>query len=341
MTREPRVVWLTGRDSERRDILEALERAGCEVRLGRRFDDPWHYSEQQLMENSRDVDAIMLSTGDGQVTRRVMEAAPRLMVISKRAIGVGDIDVDAATNLGILVTNAPHDFHYLGVAEFTVAMILALANNVKLADHNARQGKWRSVRNTLLCGKTVGVVGLGRIGSAVVALMRPFGVRFLAFDPHVSAEGAQAAGVELVDLERLLAESDFVTLHAVETAETANMINEERLGLMKPTACLVNTARGSLVDEEAVARALREGRLREAALDVFRGEIPKPSNPLLDEGIFYQTLFAPHAAALNAEAVWAVPLVQLENCLAALRGEVPPNLVNAEALPSWRARHLL
>ena len=225
-----------------------------------------------------------------------------------------------------------------GVAEFTVAMILGLANNLKLADHNARLGKWRSVRNTLLLGKTVGIVGLGRIGRAVVDLLRPFGIRFLAFDPYVSASEAEAAGVELVGLEELLAEADFVTLHAVETPATLDLINDERLRLMKPTACIVNTSRGSLIDEGALARALREGRVKGAALDVFRGEIPEPSSPLLDEELFYPTLFAPHAAALNTEAVWALPLVQLENCLAALRGDVPENLVNPDALPRWRER---
>jgi D-3-phosphoglycerate dehydrogenase len=259
-------------------------------------------------------------------------------VVSKRAIGVGDIDVAAATELGILVANAPHDFHYSGVAEFTVAMILALAKNLKLADRNARQGKWRSVHNTLLSGKTVGIIGLGRIGSSVVGLLRPFGVKFLAFDPRLSPASAQVAGVPLVSLEELLAESDFVTLHAVETPETVGLLNEDRLRLMKPTACIVNTARGSLVDEAALARALEEGRIKGAALDVFQGEIPEPSNPLLADEIAYETLFAPHSAALNAEAVWALPLVQVENCLTALRGEVPQHVVNPEAIPRWRER---
>lgn len=338
MTREQRVVWFTGRDPNRNDIIEALEQAGCEVRLGRLFNDPWHYTEDQLIENVREVDAVMLSTGDGQVTRRVMESAPHLTVIAKRAIGVGDIDVAAATDLGILVANAPHDLHYLGVAEFTVAMILAMANNLKLADHNARLGKWRSVRNTLLSSKTIGIVGLGRVGCTVVDLLRPFGVRFLVFDPYAPPERARAAGVQVVGLEELLSESDFVSLHAVETPETVNLINEDRLRLMKPTACIVNTARGSMVDEAALARALEEGRIQGAALDVFRGEIPDPANPLLGEGIFYRTLFSPHAAALNSEAVWALPLVQAENCLAALHGEVPRDLVNPQAIPRWRER---
>jgi D-3-phosphoglycerate dehydrogenase len=168
-------VWLTGRDPERSDLIEALEKAGGEVSLGRLFNESWHYTEGQLIEHIRDMDAVMVSTGDGNITRQVIAAAPHLKVISKRAIGVGDIDVKAATEFGVMVTNTPLELHYLSVAEFTVGMMLALANNVKLADYNARQGRWRSVTNTLLRHKTIGIIGLGRIGNRVVELLRPFG----------------------------------------------------------------------------------------------------------------------------------------------------------------------
>ena len=331
-------VWLSGRDPDREDIIETLEAAGCEVSLGRLFTDTWHYAEDELVEKVKGMDAIMISTGDGQITRRVMEAGKELKVISKRAIGVGDIDVIAATDLGILVTNAPLELHYLSVAEFTVGMILALACNVKLADCNARQGRWRSVSNTLLRHKTVGVIGLGRIGSRVAELLHPFELKLLAYDPYVPPERAQALDVELTDLETLLRESDFVTLHAVETPETIGLIGETQLRMMKPSAYLVNTARGSLIDEGALAKALRENLISGAALDVFKGEIPKPDNPLLGEDIYYKTIFSPHAASLNPEVVWQLPLLQLENCLIALRGEVPKHVVNPEAVAKWRRR---
>lgn len=331
-------VWLTGRDEGREDIVRTLEAAGCEVTLGRLFTDTWRYTEDELVEKVQGVDAIMISTGDGHITRRVMEAGRKLKVIAKRAIGVGDIDVSAATDLGILVTNTPIELQYLSVAEFTVGMILALANNFKLADHNARLGLWRSVSTTLLRHKTVGIVGLGKIGSRVAQLLRPFEVRLLAFDPYVPAEKARALGVELTALETLLKESDFVTLHAVETAETRGLIGEAQLRMMKSTAYLVNTARGSLIDEMALAKSLRENWISGAALDVFEPEIPQPDNPLLGEDIYFKTLYSPHAAALNPEVMWQLPIVQLENCLSALRGEVPEFVVNPEAIPRWRSR---
>ena len=331
-------VWLTGRDENREDIVRALEAAGCEVTLGRLFTDPWHYTEDELVQKDQDMDAIMMSTGDGHITRRVVEAGKKLKVIAKRAIGVGDIDVKAATDLGILVTNTPIELQYLSVAEFTVGMLLALANNLKLADRNTRLGLWRSVSTTLLRNKTVGIVGLGRIGSRVAQLLRPFEVRFLAYDPYVPAEKARALGVELTDLETLLKESDFVTLHAVETPQTRGLIGEAQLRMMKPTAYLVNTARGSLIDQGALAKSLRENWISGVALDVFEPEIPQPDNPLLGEDIYFKTLYSPHAAALNPEVVWQLPVVQMENCLSALRGEVPEFVVNPKAIPKWRSR---
>jgi D-3-phosphoglycerate dehydrogenase len=331
-------VWLTGRDEGREDIVRALEAAGCEVTLGRLFTDAWHYTEEELTEKVRDMDAIMISTGDGHITRRVMEAGKELKVIAKRAIGVGDIDIKAATDLGILVTNTPLDLHYLSVAEFTVGMLLALVDNLKLADHNARLGLWRSISTTLLRHKTVGIVGLGRIGSRVAELLRPFEVKLIAYDPYVPTERAKALGVELTDLETLLKESDFVTLHAVETAETRGLIGEAQLRMMKPTAYLVNTARGSLIDEEALAKSLRENWISGAALDVFEPEVPQPDSPLLSEDIYSKTLYSPHAATLNPEVMWQLPITQMENCLSALRGEVPQFVVNPEAVPKWRSR---
>ena len=338
MTDKKFKVWLTGRDPDRTDIVEALEAVGAEVTLGRLFTETWHHTEDQLVENVRGMDAIMISTGDGKITRRVIEAGENLQVISKRAIGVGDIDVAAATERGILVTNAPLELHYLSVAEFTVSLMMALANNVKLADHNARRGLWRSVTNLLLRHKKIGLVGLGRIGRRVVELLRPFEPEFLAYDPYVTTEQAASLGVSLTNLDTLLKEADIVTLHAVETPETKGMIDEPQLRLMKPTAYLVNTSRGSLINEAALARALREGWLAGAGLDVFSPEIPESDNPLLAEDIFFKTVYSPHAASLNPEVNWNLPLLQLENCLAALRGEVPQFVVNPDAVPKWRAR---
>ena len=219
-----------------------------------------------------------------------------------------------------------------------MARILALAKRLKLADRNARRGLWRSVTNTFLLGKTVGIVGLGRIGSRVAELLRPFEVRLVAYSPSLSPERARRLGVELVSLDTLLRESDFVTLHAVVRPDNRGMIGEAQLREMKPTAYLVNTARGALVDEQALARALREGWIAGAALDVFDPEPVSPDNPLLADDLFEKTVLSPHSAAATPELRQKMPLVQIENCLRALRGETPEYVANPEVLARWRAR---
>jgi D-3-phosphoglycerate dehydrogenase len=280
---------------------------------------------------------MMMGSRD-QITRHVMEGAPKLSTIAKTGIGVECIDVAGATALGILVSNTPIPENYLSVAEGTLARILALAKDLKRADRNARLGRWRSITNTFLQGKTVGIVGLGRIGSRVAELLRPFQVRLVAYSPSVSPERARRFVVELVELQTLLRDSDFVTLHAVVTPRTRGMIGEAQLRLMKPTAYLINTARGALLDEKALARALREGWISGAALDVFETEPIAPENPLLGEDLFDKIVLSPHSAAATPELKAKMPQVQLENCLRALRGEVPEYVANPDVLSRWRGR---
>lgn len=320
-------------------LRAALEEAGCSVTFGRPFADAaGPYSEEELCAMAAAADALIVMGSRDRVTRRVLEAASRLRTIAKSGIGVECIDVQAATELGILVSNTPIPENYLSVAEGTVARILALAKNLKLADRNARRGLWRSVTNTFLLGKTVGIVGLGRIGSRVAELLRPFEVRLIAYSPSASPERARQFGVELVNLETLLQESDFVTLHAVVKPENRDLISEAQLRQMKPTAYLVNTARGALVDERALARALRDGWIAGAALDVFDPEPPSPDSPLLGNDLMEKTLLSPHSAAATPELKQKMPRVQLENCLRALRGEAPEYVANPEVLSRWRAR---
>ena len=330
-------VWLVVVQPVHKDIIHSLQAAGCEVTLGRSFTDTNHYTEEELVEKVPDMDALMVITGE-MITRRVIEAARKLRIISKLGRGVEPIDISAATDLGILVTNTVTELNTISTAEYTVAMILSVAKKFKLADHNARLGLWRSVSSILLHNKTVGIVGLGRIGSMVARLLAPFGVRILAYSPHATSEKARALGVELADLETLLKESDFVTLHSVLTPETRGLIGEAQLRMMKPTAYLINTARGGLVDERALAKSLREGRLAGAALDVFEPEVVQPGNPLLAEDIYFNTLYSPHVAGLNPENDLQLALVQMESCLSALRGEVPESVVNPEVVPKWRER---
>jgi D-3-phosphoglycerate dehydrogenase / 2-oxoglutarate reductase len=319
-------------------VGDALKNAGCEIALGRPFSRASdEYSTAELKELVRDVDVLMVGSRE-LFSREVMLAAPRLLSIAKLGIGVERIDVRAATELGILVSNTPIPENYLGVAEFAVAMILGLAKNLKSADRAARQGLWRSTRSVFVKNKTVGIIGLGRVGSRVAQLLRPFEVRLLAYDPYVDPARAEQLNVALVELDTLLREADFVTLHAVVTEENREMLGTREFALMKPSAYLVNVARGALLDERALYQALKRGTIAGAALDVFEPEPPALSNPLLEEQIAPKTIFSPHAAGLTPELMQKMPLVQLDNCLKVIKAELPEYVVNPEVLPRWRSR---
>lgn len=339
MASSPRykVFWaetLTGRD----DIIKALTDGGCQVIQGRPFTDAASaYTDEELVQLLRDVDGVMVGSRE-RWTRRVFESCPRLLTVAKLGIGVERIDVKAATGLGILVSNTPLPENYLSVAEQTVGAILALAKNFKAADLTAREGRWRGVTNLLFKGKTVGIVGVGRIGSRVAHLLRSFEVRVLGYDPFVPPEELRRRGVEPTDLDTLLKESDFVTVHAVVTRENVGMLGEKEFRLMKPTAYFINTARGALVNEAVLTKALEEGWIAGAALDVFEPEPPGRDNPLLGPSLAGKTFLSPHVAGVTHEAMWRVPLAQLENCLRALRGELPEWVVNLEVIPRWKER---
>ncbi len=337
MVQPKQKIFLMAVRSGRDDVIQSLETAGYTVIRGRSFTDSNYYTEDQLVEMLPEMDALMVSTGE-IITRRVLEAGIHLKVISKSGRGVEGIDVAAATELGIMVTNTATELNTHSTAEYAVAMLLAAAKQLKLGDQNARKGKARSVQPVLLKNKTIGIIGLGRIGSRVASFLRPFGVRLIAYDPYVTSEKAREIGVEMVTLEALLRESDFVTLHAVQTQESKGLIGASQLAMMKPGSYLINTSRGGLIDEAALAKSLKEKRLAGAALDVFESEILKPGNPLLDEDIYSNTLYSPHVAGLNQENNWEIPIIQMENCLAALRGDIPQYVVNPEVIPAWRKR---
>jgi phosphoglycerate dehydrogenase-like enzyme len=323
---------------ERDDVARLLADGGCEVVPGRPFADAARaYTDDELIVALRDVDGAMVVSRE-RWTRRVMEACPRLVTIAKLGIGVERIDVAAATELGVLVSNTPLAENWMSVAEQAVGAIVALAKNFKAGDRAARERRWRGVTNLLIRGKTVGIVGVGRIGSRVAALLRPFDVRLLGYDPNVPDERLRALGVEPAPLDRLLAEADFVTVHAVVTRDNAGMIGARELARMKPTAYFVNTARGALVDEAALTRALAEGRIAGAALDVFEPEPPGADSPLLGAALADRTLLSPHTAGVTGEGMWLMPLAQATNCVRAVGGELPEWIVNPDVLPRWRAR---
>jgi D-3-phosphoglycerate dehydrogenase len=308
--------------------LDAMAAAGLEVdvRLG--------LSPAELLEAVRGASAMVIRSAT-QVTAEVLEAGDELVVVGRAGIGIDNVDVDAATRRGVMVVNAPNSIA-LANAEHTMAMLLALARNIPQADRDLHAGGWNRSRweGVELNGKTLGIVGLGRVGVLVAQRARQFGMRIIARELFMSAERAHQLGVELMPtLEDLVRESDFVVLAVPKTPENVGMISADVLQHAKPTLRLVNTARGGLVDEAALADALREGRVAGAALDVFDTE-PLKESPLLE---LDSVVVTPHLGASTSEAQDKAGQTIAEQVVLALRGEFVPfavNLAATEANPS-------
>lgn len=317
-------------------VSKELEAAGLRVRMGRLNDDPKSYSQEELVGIAQESDGMMVTSHN--MTRRVMESSKRLLTIAKWGIGVERIDLEAATDLGILVSSTPVPENYLAVAEGAVARMLALAKRFKEDEGKLRKGEWKTLQNTFVQGKTVGIIGLGRVGGQVSKLLHPWGVRVIAYDKYVSKEKAAAIGVELVDLKTLLTSSDFITTHVVLTPETEKMIGVEQFRMMKRTAFFVNTSRGQVIDEGALYEALKEERIAGAALDVFTKEPVTTENPLLDPALGARVILTCHTSTSTPEARRAMAAAHPRNCIAALRGRTPEYVNNPEVLPVWRER---
>ncbi len=318
--------------------LEPLRRAGHQVVIERPLDMPGRaaWTEEDLSAAARDADVI-LSSHLEMISATVMESAPRLALVIVPFIGVDKIDVVAATRLGVLVANSPTRENFVAVAEATIGLILMLLKRVKHNETKLRAGQWaqREDRGDFLFGKTVGIVGLGRVGEHVARRLVGWDARLLASDPYVSADRARALDVSLVALDTLLAESDVVTVHAPLTDETRALIGEKALRRMKPRAILVNTARGEIADEEAMARALNERWIAGAALDVFVRE-PLPIDSPLRAVDPERLILTPHNVAHSEAGRQANLALALEQILAAGRGEPPAHCMNPDAIPRWR-----
>jgi D-3-phosphoglycerate dehydrogenase len=277
------------------------------------------------------VEGVVVRTAP--FTREIIEAAESLKVIARHGVGVDNIDVKAATERGILVLNTP-DANAVSVAEHTVLAMGALAKRMLPMDRATRANRWEvrdEYRTIDLQGKILGLVGIGRIGSMVARKAQgAFDMRVIAYDPFIKPETAAALGVTLVsDLAHLIGEADVVSLHSPLTPETRNLINTERLSLMKPTAILVNFSRGEVVDETALVEALRSGVIAGAALDVFQEEPPQPDNPLF---ALENVLLSPHSVALTAECVVRMATGAAQGVVDLLTGGRPRWIVNPEAL---------
>ncbi len=261
------------------------------------------------------ADADGLLAGLDEITDAVFKGAPRLRVVARYGVGVDRIELDAAARRGVTVTITPNA-NANAVAELTIALVLALARPIAAGRDRVRAGEWPALPGFELRGRTIGLLGLGHIGTLVAAKARALGLRVLAHDPFVTESGA----AELVDLDKLAAESDFLSLHAPLTDATRGIVGRSLLERVKPGAAIVNTARGELVDEAALLWALDEGRLRAAALDVLTEEPPPGGHPLLERD---DVLVTPHMGPHTAEATSAMGRIALEELLAVLSGRPP------------------
>ena len=331
------------------DSNQKLEKYGCDLAKG---DADWHTpqgnNEEEMTGMASDAEALLgTSIRSSPITRNIMEANPNLRIVAKCTVGTDDIDVDAATELGILVTHAPTESNCYGVAEGTVAFILASIKKLSQRDAQVKGGKWRdaSLMGTYLGhrttddypGITLGIIGLGRIGARVAQLFAPWRMRIIACDPYITDERFIRNGVEKVDLDTLLADSDVVTVHCINTKETTNLMNAQRFAKMKPTAIFVNTSRGGNVDEDALAAALKNEVIAFAAIDAFKDE------PLLADSALRtlgdKIMMSPHmvssnqASGLGPGYRWATDAV-----LQALGGQVPNNVFNPEVIDRWKER---
>ncbi|UCC83270.1 MAG: phosphoglycerate dehydrogenase [Gemmatimonadota bacterium] len=277
------------------EILEAAENLEVDDRAG--------INASELAEIVGEYDALIVRSRT-KVTKEILEAATRLKVVGRAGVGVDNIDVDVATRQGIAVLNAPGG-NVISAAEHTIALMLALVRHISRADASLGRGEWERKRfqGIELYGKTLGLAGAGRIGSEVAKRARAFGMRIVAYDPYLSRERAEQVGIQLVTLPDLFEQADVISVHVPLTDETRGMIGSVELALMKPTAYLVNASRGGVVDEKALAEALRSGRLAGAALDVFEEEPVSPDNPLLG---LDSVVAVPHLGAATREAQTSV-----------------------------------
>lgn len=271
-----------------------------------------------------DADALVVRS-ETQVTEDVIRAAPRLKVVARAGVGVDNVDLEAATRAGVLVLNAP-GANATSAGEHTIALLLALTRQLPYANESTHAGRWerKKIRPIDLWGRTVGIIGLGRVGSIVARRLLAFEMRVIAYDPYIPESRFAELDVESVLLEDLYAESDVITFHVPSTAETHHMLNADSLATTKPGVIVLNVARGEVVDQEALAAALRSGHVSAAGADVFPHE-PCTNSPLFG---LPNVVVTPHTGGSSAEALEAVGRVISSSTLAALRGEAVPNAVN-------------
>ena len=311
--------------------IDLFESANIEVVEGRVA------TEDEMIALMQEVDGAQVGVWP-LTSRRVLENCPRLKVVSRFGVGVDSIDLDAATELGILVCNVPGS-NTSEVADHAMALLLALTRKIVDASNSTRQGVWKddprrnagyysSVRR--IAGHVIGIIGFGNIGRAFTNRIRGFGpAEIVAYDPYVSQIDADIYGVKMVTLEKLLGESDYITIHSSATEETFHLIDETTLAMMKSTALLINTARGPIVDGLALAKALENGVIEGAGLDVTEEEPVASDDPLL---ALDNCIVTPHVAGFSPTFLEDCAVRQAENIIFALTGKKPHGLANPEVI---------
>ncbi|MGB9764515.1 MAG: 2-hydroxyacid dehydrogenase [Candidatus Saccharicenans sp.] len=307
-------------------LKEAMEFLAGQVNLELATEEPF-LPKAELISKLKDKDGLLCFLSD-QIDKEVISQAPNLKIIANCAVGVNNIDINYARSRGILVTNTP-DVLTGATAELTLALILATARQIAAADRFCRQGKFKGWQIDLflgpeLSGKTLGIIGFGRIGQAVAKRAQAFNLKIIYYDLNpLSSEKEKELGVEFRPLDLLLPEADIVSIHASLTPESYHLIDREKLGLLKPNAILINVARGPIVDEKALAAALKKRKILAAGLDVYENE-PEIEPELLP---LENVILLPHIGSATYETRRKMCFLSIQNLLLGLKGEKPPNLV--------------
>ena len=311
-------------------VSDPIDQAGIELlKQVAQVDERPKLPPEELLKIIPEYDALMIRSGT-QVTQAVIEAGTKLKIIGRAGVGVDNVDVPSATRKGIVVVNSPEG-NTIAAAEHAIALMMSLSRHVPQANHSIKAGKWERKKFTgvEVYKKTLGVVGLGKIGSHVASVGQALGMSILAYDPFISQERAEQLGCRLVDLDLLFKEADYISLHLPRTPETENLINTETLGSMKPTARLINCARGGIVNEAALAEALKAGKIAGAAIDVFASE-PLGESPLCE--IDNHLILTPHLGASTEEAQTNVAVDVAEQIRDVLLGLPARSAVNIPGL---------
>lgn len=311
---------------------QALLAANTDLYVGSESD-----SRQIFLENVRDVDIVLNKLDPIHMDEEVLEAAPHLKLIARHGSGYSNIDIPGATKRNIIVTTTP-GANTVSIAEYTIGLMFAIARNIVQAANASYEGNPDRMQfmGMELAGKTFGIAGVGNIGKEVVVRAHALGMKVLAYHPRPSARGLSDLPLELVDLERLLKESDVISFHCPLTEQTRNLIGEKELAMMKPTSYILNLSRGGIIQEEPLRKALTEGRIAGYITDVLANEPVRADEPLLTTP---RAVVLPHIAAVTSNAQRNVAMTAVEEILRFTRGEKPLHMVNPDAWTApWAGR---